>query len=93
MLHQKELVLNASDTQNILQAVEAIRETVKMQQMSGITSAAMLNLTAKNTGGGDTIEQRVEITATFPNVNTANEIEQALLSLSDQAYQYSHRMR
>ena len=39
----------------------------------------------------DTIEQRVEITAEFPNVTTANEIESALLNLSDMAYQSAYR--
>jgi len=43
--------------------------------------------------GGDTIKQRVEITAEFPNANSASEIETALLSLADNAYQYSYRER
>ena len=40
---------------------------------------------------GDTIEQRVEITAEFPNANSAEEIKQALLGLADSAMQYSYR--
>ena len=40
---------------------------------------------------GDTIEQRVEITAEFPNVNSAEEIKRALLGLADSAMQYSYR--
>ena len=40
---------------------------------------------------GDTIKQRVEITAEFPNANSAEEIKQALLGLADSAMQYSYR--
>ena len=40
---------------------------------------------------GDTIEQRVEITAEFPNANSAEEIKRALLGLADSAMQYSYR--
>lgn len=91
MLHQKELVLNSSDTQNILQAVEMVRamtDTVKV--LNGIGS---IKGTGFNKIGGDTIEQRVEITAEFPSVQNSNEIENALLSLADSAYQYSYRTR
>ncbi len=40
---------------------------------------------------GETIEQRVEITASFPNATDADDIRQALIGLSDKAYQYAHR--
>jgi hypothetical protein len=40
---------------------------------------------------GNEIQQRVEIKAEFPNVQDSYQIEQALLELSDQAYQYAHR--
>jgi hypothetical protein len=40
---------------------------------------------------GETIEQRVEITASFPNATDADDIRQALIGLSDKAYQYSNR--
>jgi len=36
-------------------------------------------------------EQRVEIQATFPNATDADDIRNALLELSDKAYQYAHR--
>lgn len=42
---------------------------------------------------GETIEQRVEITATFPNATDADDIRQAIIGLADKAYQYSHRNR
>ena len=43
--------------------------------------------------GGDTIEQRVSITAEFPNVQSSKEIENALLNIADSAYQYSYKIR
>lgn len=48
---------------------------------------------ARINNSGDTIEQRVEITAEFPNANSASEIKQALLGLSDSAMQYAYRER
>ena len=41
----------------------------------------------------DTIEQRVEIIAEFPAANSADDIRQALLGLSDSAMQYAYRER
>lgn len=38
-------------------------------------------------------EQRVEIQASFPNATDAEDIRQALINLSDKAYQYSYRTR
>ena len=90
-LHQKELILNAEDTQNILTAVDIVR-----QIGTGLRNSAMNigNISGKNLGTiGDTIEQRVEINASFPNATDAEDIRQALIGLSDKAYQYAHRNR
>ena len=93
VLHQKELVLNATDTKNILAAVDLVR------QMTEGLKVASLNTTFNNYGKAqtqtvtDTIEQRVEIAAEFPNANSANEIKEALLNLSDSAMTYSYRER
>ena len=97
ILHNKELVLNSSDTENILRAVEAVRE-ITSQFKSGligrITSLAQeVYSSADNKSNRDTIQQEVHITAEFPNVNSASEIEQALLSLNDTAAQYTKRIR
>ena len=89
VLHQKELVLNSEDTKNILAAVDIVR-----QIGTGLrNSVSNMNLPfgkALNTIG-NTIEQRVEITASFPNATDADDIRQALIGLSDKAYQYAHR--
>ena len=92
LLHEKELVLNAEDTRNILAAVDAVR--IITEQLKG---AAFVNNIADTIGRasqnniqGSSVEQRVEITATFPNASSAREIEEALLSLSDTSYQYAY---
>lgn len=97
ILHNKELVLNSSDTENILRAVEAVRE-ITSQFKSGLISrmtslAQEVYSSADKKTNRDTIQQEVHITAEFPNVNSASEIEQALLSLNDTAAQYTKRIR
>ena len=90
LLHQKELVLNATDTENILAAVNIVREVAKAVKISaGYVSA--LNTNAYPLNNKDTIQQRVEISATFPNATDADDIRNALIGLSDKAYQYAHR--
>ena len=88
-LHQKELVLNAEDTKNILAAVDIVRQ-IGTGLRNSISSMNLPFGKALNTIG-DTIEQRVEITASFPNATDADDIRQALIGLSDKAYQYAHR--
>ena len=84
MLHEKELVLNANDTENILQAVNMLR---KFTNALGISKLSLNGLT---TNQGQ-IEQRVEINASFPNVHSAEDVEAALLEIADQAYIYAHK--
>ena len=90
-LHQKELILNAEDTRNILSAVDIVR------QMTSTLGNALTNYSiggARNSlmnSGFGTVDQRVEIKAEFPNVRDAFEIETALTNLADTAYQYAHR--
>ncbi len=86
ILHQKELVLNATDTKNLLDIVSQVRQ---MQNVLGNNTTDYSKLFAAN--GGDTIEQRVEIKADFPNVTSSVEIENALLNIADMAYQSAHR--
>ena len=92
-VHQKELILNAKDTENILDAVNLMRDMVSIIQIDALGKTLKSNINNADKNFGDTIEQRVEINATFPNVTNSNEIETALLGLSDKAYQYSYRTR
>jgi len=92
MLHQKELVLNAQDTKNILNAVEILRNitgkmgTALLNQMQSITAGNAMAIS--NVIGKDELEQVVHIDAQFPNVTNSNEIEDALNNLVNRAAQH-----
>ena len=88
MLHEKELVLNQQDTANMLAAIDLVRQIIDTIKTPNFSSSLGNWTTSKS---GDTIEQRVEVTAEFPNVIDSNEIEAALISLADNAYQYAYR--
>lgn len=77
-LHQRELVLNAEDTQNILSAVGMVRQMDSL--LEGFTFGQGL------TPG--TMQQQVTIHAEFPNVQDHNEIELAFNDLVNRASQY-----
>ena len=96
MLHEKELVLNADDTANFLDALNISREL--------INSMIELNAKQSSMGFGDlapasfkdttqSLEQQVSITAEFPNATDHNEIEEAFNNLINQASQYAHRYK
>jgi TP901 family phage tail tape measure protein len=93
-LHQKELVLNAADTENILKAVDIVRQMVQTLKSSAVTDV-FSNITNSVSAqpSGETVEQNVHITAEFPAANSAAEIESALLSLNERAIQYSFRKK
>ena len=86
-------MLNAADTVNILAAVDMVRNMTDTLKTTSLTNAREDFKKAHMDNSGDTIEQRVEITAEFPNASSANEIKQALLGLSDSAMQYAYRER
>ena len=100
MLHQKELILNAKDTENMLDMVTMVRE---MQSASGAIDKAIINSIANMIGAitgvkvqsvGNTnsnnqnTSNTFNITAEFPNANDVNEIREAILSLPNLAQQY-----
>ena len=94
MLHQKELVLNAADTENILAAVSTIRDVIaamKGDSLSSILSLGRGSNIANNTGTN--VQQNIEIYADFPAAESAVEIKTALEGLAQQAVQYSMRTR
>lgn len=93
-LHQKELVLNEHDTENmlkIIQAVRAITTDLKAGIMEGLSSN--FNAGIAYTQSPQDIQQQVQIDANFPNVTSSNEIENAILGLIDQTPQYVMRTR
>ena len=94
-LHQKELVLNETDTANILNAVNMIRAMTAGLKSGALNSAlsSINSFSGMNSQSSQDLEQNIHIDANFPNVKDASEIEQAILSLADQATQYIHKIR
>jgi TP901 family phage tail tape measure protein len=93
VLHQKELILNATDTENILATVSAVRDLVaglKAQALNGLSTAFAIGGVATKETAQD-VNQNVHITAEFPNVSSSSEIENALLNLNERAIQYAFK--
>ena len=93
ILHEKELVLNQSDTQNLLNSVQILRDLATNAQlgMSSRLSDVEVLRSAVFNGDKETIEQNVQITATFPNVNSKQQIEDAFNDLINLAAQRAMR--
>jgi hypothetical protein len=93
MLHQKEIVLNAHDTKNLLDTVSIVRSIVDQIELSALASQQGIGIlraaAVKNTT--DTIQQNVTIEAHFPNATNHSEIEQAFNNLINDAAQYANR--
>lgn len=94
-VHPKELILNKSDTRNILRAVDIVRNMndwvdKQVQQMSSISSSKLDSLfnSAIPRYEAQPIKQEVTIQADFPGVTDHYEIEEALSNLSNNAAQY-----
>ena len=93
ILHEKELVLNAEDTKNILAAVDTVRsisDSLRGQALETANSytsdldTATPIVTQPIT---QSVQQDVHIDATFPNVTDHNEIELAMNNLINTASQ------
>ena len=91
MLHQKELVLNATDTANFLSAIDIMREMVRIIDLNAMQSQFKQLASPATSGQANTVEQNVHIEASFPSVTDHNEIEIALQSLVNEASQYAFR--
>lgn len=94
LLHQKELVLNAADTENFLSAVSILRDITSQidLQAASMSYNNILDSTRFTAGAQrDTLEQNVTIHAEFPNATDHTEIEQAFQNLSNLASQYAGR--
>lgn len=94
ILDEKELILNQSDTANMLSAIQLTREIMNAIDIgANYASLGFGNLVATSLrdNRGETLEQNVHITAEFPNVNDHNEIELALRNLTNTASQYANR--
>ena len=91
MLHKKELVLNARDTENMLNAIGILRNITNGLNITMLNRLA--GASANGFGGllGDGITQNVHISAEFPNATSSREIEDALNNLVNRASQEIHK--
>lgn len=95
-VHPKELILNKSDTSNILRAVDMVRNMndwvdKQVQQMINFGSSRlnhMVDQAVPPVYETQPIKQEVTIQAEFPGVTDHYEIEEALSNLSNNAAQY-----
>ena len=96
-LHQKELVLNAKDTSNILTAVKSVRSmqdilsalNTSMQARTGSLLSDLLNHRNNLNNGNNIVQQKVYIEAKFEGQTESAQIEKALDNLVNYASQYA----
>ena len=106
ILHEKELVLNQEDTKNILAAVELVRSftpdlinSIEKTLDSNVASfigmlASRMDNSTPVASTHDTIEQTVTIERVeFPNVTSADEINEAFATIVNDAAQWANRKR
>lgn len=96
VLHQKELVLNAKDTENFLDGIGVLRQITNQIDLGVMNSKFQrlqdfMHPRAELTPIRDKLDQNVQITAEFPNAVYHDEIEQAFNNLIGLASQYAGR--
>ena len=91
VLHQKELVLNASDTANMLDIVNIVRDIVQQIDAQALYSRGRRFDLPRIGTRAETLEQNVHIEANFPNATSHQEIEQAFDNLINLASQYANK--
>ena len=94
MLHEKELILNKSDTENMLKIIEMVRDlSAALDSQAYYSSLAQLKASQLNSMQNhlENFEQTVTIHAEFPAASSAAEIEAALSNLVNNASQYANR--
>ena len=93
VLHQKELVLNAQDTENFLHAIDVVRSIADVIDLRAVAQQTALSMMqAGNIAPiGQTLQQEVTIHAEFPNATQRTEIEAAFDTLLNRASQFANR--
>ena len=94
MLHQKEIVLNAHDTENFLAAVNIVRDIARAIDLKAIAYQYQLASLAQSSvvpNTSQTLQQEVTIHAEFPNATQRTEIEAAFDTLLNRASQFANR--
>ena len=93
ILHEKELVLNKADTENILGAVNIMRGiTDRLNLAAGATSlsrsgSALSQMISNSNIDNSNSQQAITIYADFPAANSAAEIEAAFNNIVNMASQ------
>lgn len=98
MIHEKELILNKTDTPNILSAVSIVRDIGGLLNslMGGLYNRVAINTPSVSTFSNDvikeakTVDQKVQIEAHFHDATTAQEIETAFTNLINVASQRAY---
>lgn len=97
ILDQKELVLNADDTKNMLSAISLLRHLVNEIGTNALDNVRSklsgLNITNVNTNSPESFEQKVYIEAKFEGQTEASQIETALNNLVNTATQRMYHNR
>ena len=95
LLHQKELVLNAHDTENFLAGINILRDITAAIDLQALSQRQMLSSLSSSSIDTQSrvLEQQVTITAEFPNATERNEIEAAFDSLLNRASQFANRKK
>ena len=92
VLHQKEQVFNEEDTSRLLNAVKILKNISESMNIDVFTKTnALSHKNIFSNDSSDTLEQDVYIEATFPNVDSKREIEEALTGLVNAAAQRAMR--
>ena len=96
LLHEKELVLNKTDTENILNAVDMVRSMVALgrngnyndiiRQSNNVVDMASVVQPLDDMG-----QNIYQVECTFPNATNVDEIQRAILTLPDIAPQYAYK--
>ena len=106
-LHQKELVLNAKDTENMLSTIKEFRAMYdsnllgrqliqsRLEQTTAALAQEMALLCSNviNANNSENNNSSIEIYADFPAATSTYEIEAAFTSLINNASQYTHSTR
>lgn len=94
LLHQKEIVLNAHDTENFLAAINIVRDiasAIDLRAAAQQSALAALVSTTMTPTTIQTLQQEVTIHAEFPNARERTEIEAAFDTLLNRASQFANR--
>jgi hypothetical protein len=92
MLHEKELVLNKEDTENMLSIIGMVRAIAQTIDLNSGSTLGWGGLSSAVVGNGHSdIVQEITINADFPNATDQDEIKAAFDSLFIRASQYANR--